>query len=77
MQLYTFVKTHRTIYLIRRDFILCKSYFNNPDLEGKEKKKKKTLTGKYLQDWQFDSVREGKALQPQVPAIGLMLFYVN
>lgn len=41
-------------------------------------KKKKTLTSwQTSQDWQFGSRRKGKALQPQVPAIGLMLFYVN
>ena len=42
------------------------------------KKKKKNLTSwQTSQDWQFGSRRKGKALQPQVPAVGLMLFYVN
>lgn len=49
--------------------MLCKLYLNKHHL------KKKTLTSwQTSQDWQFGSRRKGKALQPQVPAIGLMLF---
>ena len=55
----------------RETFLL---YLNYTSINLILEKKK---TNWQTQDWKAGSRREGKALQPQVPAVGLMLFYVN
>ena len=72
-ELYALLRAHRTAP--QKVEILC--HVNYTSTNTTLKKKKNLTSWQTSQDWQFGSRRKGKALQPQVPAVGLMLFYVN